>query len=212
MTIHSAADSVIQAVIEQFHSGEPLGERGAAFASLLGDSLDVRVHTGPSADSLRRTFDAAAFATGSHIFFAAGRFEPDSPHGGYLLTHELAHVMQQRAGRVPGSNGRLTLCPAGDAFEDEAKENKAICRFRACPARSRFRRELHSRSKCCSLRITSHGPRPKIATRSAQSVMRKRDQELCVRGFVLPFRDCASSPQDIAPGGKWTSGLHQKLG
>lgn len=63
--------------------------------------------------------------------------------------------------------------------------------------------------------MTNHGPRPKMATRSAQSVMRKRDQALWVRGlcfFVLRGLPLAVSSYGISPGGKWTGGLDQALG
>lgn len=43
---------------------------------------------------------AEAFASGNDIHFAPGKFAPDSPSGQSLLGHELAHVVQQREGRV----------------------------------------------------------------------------------------------------------------
>jgi hypothetical protein len=36
-----------------------------------------------------------------------------------LIAHELSHVVQQSTGRVSGA-GRMTVRPAGDAFEQEA--------------------------------------------------------------------------------------------
>lgn len=63
----------------------------------------VQVHIGPQAP----TIGALAFTTGDHMFFAPGQFQPDTPRGLQILGHELAHVVQQRSGRVrhPGGNG-----------------------------------------------------------------------------------------------------------
>jgi hypothetical protein len=57
---------------------------------------DVRVHVGPHAAAL----GALAVTQGAHIHFAPGHYEPDSPRGQQILGHELAHVVQQRTGRV----------------------------------------------------------------------------------------------------------------
>jgi Domain of unknown function (DUF4157) len=57
---------------------------------------NVRVHVGPQAQLI----GAMAFTIGSDIYFASGRYQPDTIHGRELLGHELAHVVQQRAGRV----------------------------------------------------------------------------------------------------------------
>ncbi|MBU0724077.1 MAG: DUF4157 domain-containing protein [Alphaproteobacteria bacterium] len=64
---------------------------------VLGASLgDVRIRVGPEAAAL----GAVAFTMGSTIHFAPGRYDPNSRQGLQLLGHELAHVVQQRQGRV----------------------------------------------------------------------------------------------------------------
>jgi len=45
----------------------------------------------------------------------------------------------------------------------------------------RFRGLLRSRSRFFSFRISNQGPLPRMATRNAHKVIRKRDQALCVR-------------------------------
>jgi uncharacterized protein DUF4157 len=60
------------------------------------DFSNVRVHVGPEAASL----GAHAFTIGADLFFAPGQYAPHQPHGQRLLGHELAHVVQQRSGRV----------------------------------------------------------------------------------------------------------------
>lgn len=66
-------------------------------SSFNTDFSDVRVHT----DSGKATqVGALAYTQGSDIHFAPGQFSPDSGSGRQLLGHELAHVVQQRQGRV----------------------------------------------------------------------------------------------------------------
>ena len=58
---------------------------------------DVRIHEGPEASSL----GAIAYTRGTHIHFQPGQYNPTSQTGQKLLGHELTHVVQQRAKRVP---------------------------------------------------------------------------------------------------------------
>jgi hypothetical protein len=80
-------------------SGRPLEpEVRAEMESAFGrDFSEVRVHTGASADSLAEEIGAAAFITGTHIFFRQGRYAPRKSRGRRLLAHELAHVAQQES-------------------------------------------------------------------------------------------------------------------
>lgn len=68
----------------------------------FGASFDaVRIHVGPQAERI----GAIAFTTGNAIYFAPGQFRPETPDGRRLLGHELAHVLQQRQGRVRNPTG-----------------------------------------------------------------------------------------------------------
>jgi hypothetical protein len=88
-------------------------------APALGDDLsDVRVHTDQNADSLARSVSARAFTTGSDVFFASGEYRPGTSSGEDLLSHELAHVVQQRG--APTS-GPLVVSQPGDALEQDAE-------------------------------------------------------------------------------------------
>jgi hypothetical protein len=62
---------------------------------LGGDFAGVRLHTGPGAAEITRRFNAEAVTVKDHIFFAPGRFNPQSVEGQRLLAHELTHVMQK---------------------------------------------------------------------------------------------------------------------
>jgi hypothetical protein len=82
-----------------------------AFAT---DFSGVRVHQGGEA----RAAGARALASGSRLFFAPGHFAPHSRGGRELIGHELAHVVQQRAGRTAPSSEPAT---ADAALEAEAR-------------------------------------------------------------------------------------------
>jgi hypothetical protein len=81
-------------------SGRPLDAdlRDRARDRLGGDFGDVRIHTGPAAASAAAAVSARAFTHGHDIVFGAGQYAPQHAQGRTLLTHELGHVAQQRAG------------------------------------------------------------------------------------------------------------------
>ena len=82
----------------------------------------VRIHTDSRANDLANALGARAFTVGNDIFFSKGSWEPDSAAGRSLIAHELTHVAQQEAGRVPISEGRLVVRPINDTFEREADQ------------------------------------------------------------------------------------------
>lgn len=77
---------------------------------------DVRVHVGPEAPAI----GALAFTLGSDIYFAPGQYDPASPRGQQLLGHELAHVVQQRQGRVRNPFGAGIAVVQDPGLEAEA--------------------------------------------------------------------------------------------
>ncbi len=78
----------------------PAGVRADAERRFRHDFSHVRVHTDPEAARASASLGARAFTVGHHIAFAASRFAPATSHGARLLTHELAHVVQQDVGRA----------------------------------------------------------------------------------------------------------------
>jgi Domain of unknown function (DUF4157) len=98
--------------------GRPLPDavRGQMEAALGADFSGVRVHVGPQAERI----GAIAFTTGSDIYFAPGRFQPETAAGRQLLGHELAHVLQQRQGRVRNPLGASLAVVQDRALEAEA--------------------------------------------------------------------------------------------
>lgn len=80
------------------------------------DFSAVRVHEG----SEPARIGADAYTRGNNIHFAPGAFHPSSPDGEQLLGHELAHVVQQRAGRVRAPLGTGAPINTDAALEAEA--------------------------------------------------------------------------------------------
>jgi hypothetical protein len=86
---------------------------------------DVRVHaSSPAAPEL----GAAAYTQGADIHFAPGRFDPGSDRGQRLIAHELAHVVQQRQGRVATTGEQLGL-PVNDDPSLERESDGAASAF-----------------------------------------------------------------------------------
>ncbi|HZY73337.1 MAG TPA: DUF4157 domain-containing protein [Edaphobacter sp.] len=89
----------------------------AKMEDVLGASFsDVRIHVGSEASSI----GALAFTWGSEIHFAPGQYNPHTPHGQFLLGHELQHVVQQRAGRVSNPFGAGVAVVQDNLLEAEA--------------------------------------------------------------------------------------------
>ncbi len=65
---------------------------------------DVRTHSGTGAARLASALRARAFTFGHHIGFATGELTADLARGERLLTHEAAHIAQQRRGPASRSS------------------------------------------------------------------------------------------------------------
>jgi len=101
------------------HGGQPLAHNvrqrmESYFKASFGD---VRVHIGPQASSL----GAMAFTRGTDIYFAHGQYNTATPQGQHMLGHELAHVLQQRAGRVRNPFGSVAAVVQDEMLEAEAE-------------------------------------------------------------------------------------------
>nr|WP_245536284.1 DUF4157 domain-containing protein [Terriglobus roseus] len=87
----------------------------------------VRVHTGPLADEVARELGADALTLGQHIFFRAGKWQPETLAGRDLLAHEAMHTLQQQASAPPAQD--LRASEPGEPLErqaDEAAETGSI--------------------------------------------------------------------------------------
>jgi hypothetical protein len=90
-----------------FGAGAPLPEplRDALEPQFGYDLSQVRVHTGGLAAESATSIDASAFTVGHNIVFGPGQYAPETSAGQRLITHELAHVVQQGAGAATAYGG-----------------------------------------------------------------------------------------------------------
>lgn len=95
-------------------------------ATFDSDFSDVRIYTGSTKAG---DVGARAYTQGREIHVGAGQFQPRTARGRQLLGHELAHVVQQREGRVTPT-GEAGGMPLNDdpALEKEADEMAAKLR------------------------------------------------------------------------------------
>jgi len=85
------------------------------------DFSRVRVHDDAEAHDRSRRLGAEAYTFGSHIHFAAGRFEPRTPGGRALLAHELAHTLQQGSA-APAAESEVAVGEADSPLEAAADQ------------------------------------------------------------------------------------------
>jgi hypothetical protein len=68
----------------------------ASLEHSFGHALDrIRIHAGPEAELSARAHDAKAFALGDDLYFRQDTYDPRSLEGRRLLSHEIAHAIQQ---------------------------------------------------------------------------------------------------------------------
>ena len=113
--------------------GEVRAEMGAAFGA---DFSGVEI----AHDGAAEAMGAQAFAQGDSIHLAAGKGDPASAEGRALIGHELAHVVQQRDGRVDAPQGKDAPVVADEALEQEADAaGAAAARGEPVPSSARAR-------------------------------------------------------------------------
>lgn len=89
------------------------------------DFSHVRVHSDAAAADAAGAIRARAFTTGRHLVFGAAQYQPQTPQGRRLLSHELAHVVQQHEVRTDGGTP-LSLTDRGDAEAESAAETTTV--------------------------------------------------------------------------------------
>jgi hypothetical protein len=124
--------------------GEPMSSSVRSFfESKLGSDLScVRIHHGPDAAASAEALGAQAYAVGNDIVFNSDKYNPYCDAGRRLLSHELAHVVQQREN--PQSFGQVRCMPKDGAPEAPAEKEKpaaAASKDEAAPAGVQVARE-----------------------------------------------------------------------
>lgn len=109
-------------LIRQSGRGEEpaISLRQTLLPHLKFDPAMARLHRGAAAAAAARELDAEAFTIGPDVFFAEGRYAPQTRAGLGLLAHELTHVGQQTA--LLGDKMRFFTPHGGDALENEAQQ------------------------------------------------------------------------------------------
>ena len=100
--------------------GQPLAPAtNSFFASRMGyDFSNIRIHADAQAGEVAGHLQAQAFAIGRNIFFAPGRYEPQTAQGKWLLAHELTHTIQQNAVTAPHESP--SLAPSDGTLQRKA--------------------------------------------------------------------------------------------
>jgi predicted chitinase len=88
----------------------------------FGHSLEnIRIHDDAQADRLAQNADAVAMTLGQDVFFRQGRYEPAPGKGLSILTHEVAHAVQNRDLPNDLDGASLPMTQPGDAVETGAR-------------------------------------------------------------------------------------------
>jgi hypothetical protein len=110
--------------------GHPLDRTTAADMQMrFGHNFaQVRVHTGRRASESARSISALAYTVGEDIVFGAGGYAPSAESGRHLLAHELAHVVQQRAGlaETRHSGDGLSMSESSGSSERDADKTARL--------------------------------------------------------------------------------------
>jgi hypothetical protein len=121
----------------------------------FGDLSHVRVHAGGDAAVAAEAAGAAAFTWQNHVVFGGHRYQPDTPAGQALLTHEIVHVAQQRDART--ADGEAQLSGHDHPLERNAQ---AVMSGGAVPQVA---------SQAMVQRQDKNGPQPNAPQRTAQT-------------------------------------------
>jgi hypothetical protein len=117
-------DAIAARITARAGGGRPLPpEVRAEVESGMGRQLgDVRIHDDAEAAELATRLGARAFTSGQDIFFNSGVYDPSTPDGYEVLTHELTHTLQQSTGPVAGReiSPGLTVSDPNDRDEKTA--------------------------------------------------------------------------------------------
>ncbi|NYT43213.1 DUF4157 domain-containing protein [Sphingomonas sp. R-74633] len=163
------------------NGGKPLPQAVLAKmeAAFRTDFSAVRVHIGPQAARI----GAVAFTTGNDLYFAQGRYQPDSVKGQQLIGHELAHVIQQRQGRVraPGAGVSVvqdrTLEAEADRLGQRAAMQRMPVQAKAASDAAAFRRHAGIQRRAAPYA----GPAPAhLIQRASSSKSEKTEQKKAV--------------------------------
>lgn len=116
----STAPPIVNRVLNS--PGRPLDTKTRAFVEprFKHDFSNVRIHDDQRAMESAHAVDALAYTVGPHIAFGK-QFQPSQQRDLRMLSHELAHVVQQDGASVT-ANSNIEIGRADDRSEREADE------------------------------------------------------------------------------------------
>ena len=119
----SQVPSIVHEVLRS--PGQPLDAATRAFMEprFGRDFSHVRIHSNEAAGQSSEEVNAQAYTVGKDIVFGSGRFAPETPEGRHLLSHELAHVIQQ-SGDATTTLQRQPAAAAATVAKSEEKEGE----------------------------------------------------------------------------------------
>ena len=111
-------------------AGESLDRRtrGTMESYFGSDFSDVRIHRDSQAAASAEALNANAYTIGRDVYFASGRYAPETTEGKRLLAHELVHTLQQGSNspslaRQAAGSPKLIIDP--DASQEHDAERAA---------------------------------------------------------------------------------------
>lgn len=102
--------------------GQPLDAKTRAFMEprFGHDFSGVRAHTDYRAAESAHAVNALAYTVGQDVVFGAGQYAPSTAAGQKLLSHELAHIVQQQNISTTLNISALRIGIPDDPYEQEA--------------------------------------------------------------------------------------------
>lgn len=196
--VGGARPSALPAIVhEAMHTrGKPLdhGSRDFMESRFHHDFGDVRVHTDPAAEGSARTLGAEAYTSGLDIYFAAGKYAPQSSEGRRLLAHELAHTVQQRGmssfARQAAPSDNLDIDP-DDSLEREAERaaEQVASSDRAVPRPSLSATDVGSIQRQAEHDLTRISIQPEFTQTLSDEELQSESLHLRQRLSQLAFED-----------------------
>jgi hypothetical protein len=147
---------------------------------------DVQVHTGEEAAAATRHVGAEAFTLGSNIYFAPGRYQPDTHTGQALIGHELTHVIQQAS--LPSlGNGRVPETSSlGQTLEHHAIANEQLLLRHLSNNQDRHDNHDHSLSSSNDGRLSFQGNHFSPSYTSTSSTIERSYQPVADQQYHPP--------------------------
>jgi len=175
-----AMANVLRGPASTVDSGQPLEPATQArmeerFGYAFGD---VRVHTDDRAAASAQALGALAYTAGPHVTFARDRYAPGTVAGDRLLSHELAHVVQQDAAGPLGSSS--TLDGEADAAADAAMTGRPPTIAHRAPAGQVQRQEAPAGAGTQDISVTQKEDdwalkQPPTGLPKGVSIVRRKD-------------------------------------